>query len=146
MALVPTNEKEQHQEAEGDLEVDVLLGVRSWTMQSATWRMLNVLLQRLSGKQLEYKCANGNTVYHNFMLLLRLGLEKAREIVSGEKGVTQVKTYIMSHLFPRTVNLTLKLVNPEVSLLYLDILRQAYLVEDHLKYWSAPRVEHNMVI
>jgi hypothetical protein len=122
MALVPTNKREPHQEVEEDLEVDVLLGIKSWTMQSATWRMLNVLLHHLSERQLEYKCGNGNTVFHNFMLLLRLGLMKAREIVSEEKGITQVKTFIMTHVFPKAVNLSLKLVNPEITLLYLDIL------------------------
>lgn len=55
-------------------EVDHLLEVKAWAMQSPGWKMLNVLFETFSDEQLQYTCKNGKSVFENMALLLKLAL------------------------------------------------------------------------
>jgi len=55
-------------------EVDQLLEVKAWAMQSPGWKMLNVLFETFSDEQLQYTCKNGKSVFENMALLLKLAL------------------------------------------------------------------------
>ena len=60
-------------------EVDHLLEVKAWAMQSPGWKMLNVLFETVSDEQLQYTCKNGKSVFENMALLLKLALINAWE-------------------------------------------------------------------
>ena len=55
-------------------DVDELLAVKNWAMQSPDWRLLNLLIDMLNEEQLQYKCSNKKSVFVNFSLMMRLAL------------------------------------------------------------------------
>jgi len=59
-------------------------------------------------------------------MLLRLALTNSKEDMTVEdKGMTIVKSYILSYLFPKAVNMSLNFLSADLTLLYLDIISQA---------------------
>ena len=71
---------------------------------------------------------------------------KSRESKEDEKGMTKVKSYILSYLFPKAVNLSLNFLSPELTLIYLDIISQAQLVENHHAYYTNFKQNHYIQI
>jgi hypothetical protein len=80
-------------------------------------------------------------------LLLRLALTNAREEMSkDEKGMTQVKSYIIGYLFPKAVNMSLNFLTPEQSLIYFDVISQAQQIESHFRNYNEVKIKHLAVI
>ena len=101
-------------------EVDHLLEVKAWAMQSPGWKMLNVIFETVSHDQLQYTCKNGKSVFENMALLLKLALTNAWEYKDNEKkAMTQVKSYILGYLLPKAINRSLKFLTPKLTLIYL---------------------------
>jgi hypothetical protein len=142
-ALVPVEQIPENEV----LEVDSLLAVKNWAMQSADWKLLNVLFELLSVEQLQYRCDNNKTVFDVIANLLQLGLTKpySRE-ASEEKGMTQVKAYIMSYLVPKLINNSLSFTTADLTLTYMGLLEQAMIIEEHLKEYNTMRQSHYEVI
>lgn len=57
-------------------QFDEILAVQHWAMQTTDWKLLNVLIELVDEKQLQYKCKNGDTVFEVFAQLLQLALWK----------------------------------------------------------------------
>lgn len=148
MQLVKAEEPEPVEEIEPEItEVDSLLALKNWAMQSSDWKLLNVLIELLSVKQLQYKCDNGKTCFDVIASLLKLGLTKPfSKEKSEEKGMTQVKLYIISYLIPKIINSSLSFVNADLTLSYLGLLEQAMIIEEHLKEYNLIRANHYTVI
>ena len=75
-------------------------------------------------------------------LILRLALMNSRELRGDEKGMTAVKKYIINFMFPRVVNASLSFLKPELSLMYLEIISQAQLIESHHKSYQNVKMDH----
>lgn len=111
------------------IEVDHLLTVKNWAHQTPDWRLLNVLFDILSEEQLQYTCSNGNSVFKNMTTFLRLALTNPRENMdSTENAMNQVKSYILSYLFPHAFNRSLGFLSADLTVLYFDILFQAQMI------------------
>lgn len=143
MQLVPVEEPQEPEL----LEVDTLLAIKNWAMQSPDWKFFNVLFEMLNEKQLQYKCDNGKTIFDMVASLLKLGLTKpqSRE-KSEEKAMTQVKAYIISYLVPKAINSSLSFVSADLSLTYLGLLEQSMAIEQHLKDYNPILMSHYEVI
>jgi len=56
-------------------------------------------------------------------MLLKLALTNPRdEMGKEEKGMTQVKSYILSYLFPKAFNMSLNFLTAEQSLIYFEVI------------------------
>lgn len=141
MQLVPVSASTSIPDEE-PLQIDKLLEVKNWSMQTRSWRFLNVLFDHLNVQQMNYKCKNSKTVFENLCKLLRLGLMNPRELKKDEKGMTIVKTYILKTFFPKAVNTSLQFLTPELSLQYLEILTQAFDIERHHKHYKQTFIDH----
>jgi hypothetical protein len=118
-------------------------------MQSPDWKLLNVLLDLLNEKQLQYKCKGGKRVFEILTALLKLGLTKEQRNYSEDtkdqdkvKEMTQVKSYIISYLVPKAINSSLTFLTPEMSLIYMDLLDQAMEIEGHLRDYGTLKKTH----
>lgn len=75
--IVKAQEPEPVIEQEPEIqEVDSLLAIKNWAMQSPDWKLLNVLIELMNKEQLQYECKNDKTVFDMIASLLRLGLTK----------------------------------------------------------------------
>lgn len=139
--LVKAEEPEPVIEVEPEIqEVDSLLAIKNWAMQSPDWKFLNVLIELMSVEQLQYKCDNDKTCFDVIASLLKLGLTKPYSSEkSEEKGMTQVKLYIISYLIPKIVNSSLSFSNADLTITYLGLLEQAMTIEEHLKDYNSIR-------
>lgn len=141
----------QYEEEVENLPIDQLLSVKNWTMQSHEWKLFNAIFEMLTEEQFQYKCPNNKTIFENFSLLLKLALTKSDNSLSKADKVekqmmTQVKQYIMSYSLPTIINKTLKNVNPEFTVIYLDLFVQAYKIEGHLRDYMQGKKTHNAAI
>jgi len=79
--------------------------------------------------------------------LLKLGLTKPYSTEkTEEKGMTQVKLYIISYLIPKLINSSLSFATADLSLTYLGLLEQSMTIEEHLKEYNPIRANHYAVI
>lgn len=116
--------KPEDEPKEEKYNVDILFEVKNWAMQNSKWRLLNVLVEQLSPAQLKYKCSNSKSVFENIALLVRLSLMNHRELQEDQSGMTIVKTYVHTTLFPMLVNKSLHNLTPSTTLHYLNIINQ----------------------
>ena len=83
MQLVATDEKDEGKivEIEPEIhEVDKLLAVKNWAMQSPDWKLFNVFCEKLNEKQLQYECKGGRTIFSIITSLLKLGMTKEHKV------------------------------------------------------------------
>lgn len=77
-------------------------------------------------QQLEYKCKNGESIFKNLSIILRIALwkpysgpEYEKDESNLKKQTTHVKSYIMNYLLPAAINKSLPFLDAELSLIYL---------------------------
>lgn len=107
---------------------DEILAVQHWAMQTTGWKVLNVLIELVDDKQLQYMCKNGDSMFEVFANVIQLALWKP---YSGptykddgkdeETATTQVKGYIMGNLLPYFVNKSLPFLSAGLTIRYLEL-------------------------
>ena len=97
-------------------------------MQSPDWKLLNVLIEIATAKQLQYICQNGESILVNLSRILRIALwkpysgpEYTKDEKDLKKATTHVKSYIISYLLPATINKSLPFLDAELTLVYLHL-------------------------
>ena len=125
-------------------QFDEILAVQHWAMQTADWKLLNVLIELVDQEQLQYKCKNGDTIFEVFAHLLQLALwkpyagptyqEEEDKNKHGEQtATTQVRNFIMAYLLPYTINKSLPFLSAGLTISYLELFDQAMDIELHLR-------------
>lgn len=145
MQIVPVSQDEIVQEDEV-YDIDILLEVKNWAMQSPKWRLLNVLIHTLNSEQFTYKCANGRTILDHISMLLRLALTPSREAEPDKSRMSAVRTYINNFLFKVFFNRTVEHLSPELTLCYLDIIDQIQLVDFHFEFYKQSKMNHLLMV
>jgi hypothetical protein len=121
--IVPVNQDDVAQEVVEEIyDIDCLLEVKNWAMQSTKWRLLVVFIHTLTIDQFSYKCSNGKTIIEHLALMMRLALTNSRKPEEEKSAMTMVKTFIHSVLFKEFFNRSSKNLSPELTLLYFDII------------------------
>lgn len=127
--------------AEEHYEIDQLREYKNWSMQSPGWKMFTALFDFITEEQFQYKCKNDKTILENLASILKLALIKDKTDFTDDpnkqvKAITQVKSFIISHIIPKFVNKSLKFLEPKHTLIYLDLFNQAMKIEGHLRDYT----------
>lgn len=137
-------------EAEAEPEqFDEILAVQHWAMQTPDWKLLNVLIELVDDKQLQYTCKNGDSIFEVFANVIQLALWKpytGPDYMDDKKdeqtAMTQVRGYIMASLLPFLVNKSLPFLSGELTIRYMELFDQAMDIELHLRDSLEAKKEH----
>jgi len=137
-------------EAEAEPEqFDEILAVQHWAMQTPDWKLLNVLIELVDDKQLQYTCKNGDSIFEVFANVLQLALWKPYtgptymdDGKDEQAATTQVRSYIMASLLPSLVNKSLPFLSGESTIRYLELFDQALDIELHLRDSHEDKKQH----
>lgn len=134
---------DQQEDAEADEEpeqFDEILAVQHWAMQTTEWKLLNVLIELVDDKQLQYTCKNGDTIFEVFAHVIQLALWRPYtgptykdDGKDEQTAVTQVRSYIMRSLLPTFINKSLPFLSGDLTIRYLELFEQAMEIEVHLR-------------
>lgn len=135
---------------EAELEqFDEILAVQHWAMQTTDWKLLNVLIELVDDKQLQYMCKNGDTIFEVFASVIQLALWRPYtgptykdDGKDEQPATTQVRGYIMGYLLPFLINKSLPFLSGELTIRYLELFDQAMDVEVHLRDSHDDKKQH----
>ena len=136
--------------AEAEVEhFDEILAVQHWAMQSPDWKLLNVLLELVNDRQLQYKCKNGDSIFEVFANVVQLALWKPYtgptykdDGKDDEPAMTQVRSYIIGSLLPYMINKSLPFLSAELTARYIELFDQAMDIEWHLRDSHSDKEAH----
>ncbi|CDW81095.1 UNKNOWN [Stylonychia lemnae] len=108
---------------------EVIDKARNWAILNHRWRMFYAVFEFLEDKHFQYYLDSDAKI----TIQDRVGQIISAILKNGDSQNYNVKYLALTQLLPMFVNKSIKIVNPNLSLVYLNILQQAALTE-----WKNP--------